>query len=125
MWFDYWMPEPGPGRMGCHNRNTFRLHYQSDRVNGVRTPILEIRLSADTVPPRSANFLVHSCCWKEIKESLAPSPDLTYTFTWDKTDVYNRIIEGSVPISVSIDYAYQAVYQSPAQIEQSFGRRVE
>ena len=50
-----------------------------------------------------------------------PPSQKTYTFTWDKTDGYNRIIEGGVPISVSIGYVYRAVYLAPKDIEDSFG----
>jgi RHS repeat-associated protein len=120
--------------VGCQNQvlgeavtitgTPFRLHYQSDRVQGRKdADTLEIPLVGDSYPGslQMIHLTINVAGKKPIKYDSGPRKNLTYTFTWDKKDGYNRPIDCSVPISWTINYEYQAVYQTPAQREQSFG----
>ena len=57
---------------------------------------------------------------QSIRVTLPVSPNLSYTFTWNGLDAYNRKVQGMQPVSIRIGYVYPTVYQTAAQWQQSF-----
>ncbi len=103
----------------------FTLNYRSDRVPGCKAAYtLKIPLSGDSLPASLARIhLEILVAGRKFRESFSPQPNLTYTFTWDGKDAYNRTLQGGQPIVVRIRYAYPGVYYSvSSDFERSFSR---
>src|SRR5262249_48395320 len=89
------------------------LHYQSDRVPGrTAANTLHIPLSGAQVPTSLKRIELAV----EIagQRSPQPSPAVPHqrgTFTWDGKDAYGRTVQGGQPVTVSIRYVYDGVYQ--------------
>jgi len=102
----------------------FRLYYGSDRVPGrVEARTLRIRLSDPvlTNPPPKRIELEINIAGQAITQTFAPAPNLTYEFVWDGKDAYGRPQVGSHIARVRVGNVHDAVYQTPAQLDQSFG----
>ncbi len=99
----------------------FSLHYQSDRAPG-RTAdrTLEISLTGQTANMTDV-ILYIDVAGQRLKKTFVPSPNLTYTFTWDGRDGYGREMQGQQPVTIYIGYDYNACYQPPAPSDPSFG----
>jgi RHS repeat-associated protein len=100
------------------------LNYGSDRVTGYRDPYtLVIPLSGNTIPPPLKRIeLQILVAGKRFASSFTAAPNQSTTFVWDGTDVYGRVLQGAQPVTIRIGYVYDAVYQAPAQVAQSFGK---
>lgn len=102
----------------------FQMHYQSDRVRGLKdASTLVIPVSGTSIPQSVQRIILEiTVAGRQFTETFAPAPNLTHIFTWDGKDVYGRILQGSQPITVRISYEYQLVYLTPAAFQASFGR---
>ena len=102
----------------------FRLHYRSDQVEGRRDNYdLEIELTGPTYPPSLARIeLGILAAGQRTELTFAPGPNLSYTYTWDGLDAYGRELQGAQAATVLIGFVYPAVYQEPADFENSFAR---
>ncbi len=100
----------------------FSLNYRSDRVPGRKAAYtLNIPLSGATLPASLKRIALEiSIAGRLFTESLSATINQNYTFTWDGKDAFGRSIQGGVPANVRIGYVYQAIYQTPAQLDQSF-----
>jgi RHS repeat-associated protein len=89
-----------------------QLHYQSDRVPG-RTDgaVLPVPLSKATLPPglNRIDLEIH-VAGRIIPTSFTPAPNLSTTFTWDRTDPYGREVQGDWPITIRVGYIYPTVF---------------
>ncbi len=101
----------------------FSLNYASDRTPGRKAAyILNIPVSGATVPGSLKRIeLEIYIAGQEFKQTFPAAPNQKYTFTWDGKDAYGRVLQGSVNATIRIGNVYGAIYQQPAQFEQSFG----
>ncbi len=83
--------------------------------------IFKIQLTGDTIPQDLKEVeLGVRIAGRWFSQTFNPLPDLSYTFIWDGKDAYGRVLQGEHPVTVWIGYVYPAVYQEPAELEQSF-----
>jgi YD repeat-containing protein len=102
----------------------FSLHYQSRRVPGHTVDnILKILLSNASVPAslKSIELEIY-VAGRLFKQNFSNASNQSYTFTWDGKDPYGRRVFGAQPVSVLIGYVYNAVYQTPDQLDQAFAQ---
>ena len=93
----------------------YTLNYRSDRVEGRDLAGLTVPLSAETVPASVQRIdLRIRVAGTEFTQSFSPQPDLDYTYTWDGTDAYGRIVQGSATAEVEVAYVYEGVYTEPS-----------
>ena len=101
----------------------FSLHYRSDRVPGheasrtIRIPI------TDDDPPGSLTRVdvVVDVAGQRSEFSFPPDPNQPlFEFTWDGLDAFGRAVSGTKRGDVRIGYVYQATYQEPSDVGQSF-----
>lgn len=101
----------------------FTLSYASDRTDAASQRTVEIPLSSSTVPPSLKRIdLKIEVLGQVIEESFPAQTDLSYTFVWNGLDVYGRPAQGTHPVEIRVDYIYDAVYLTPAEQDQSFGK---
>ncbi|MGH7395583.1 MAG: RHS repeat-associated core domain-containing protein, partial [Candidatus Methylomirabilales bacterium] len=100
----------------------FRLHYQSDRAVGRREFYqLPIPLSGATVPASLTRIdLEVFVAGQSFTQSFPPTPNQTFTVTWDGRDGYGRPVQGRQPARIRLGYVYGVVYTEPAPFIQSF-----
>ena len=101
----------------------FTLHYSSDRVAGNKaSTTLEIQLSGESVPTSLKQIdLEISVAGQKFEQTFPALPNQSTTFTWDRQDAYGRPVNGSQLVTIRIGYLYDAVYQTPAERDRSFG----
>jgi RHS repeat-associated protein len=100
----------------------YALYYRSDRVPG-RLDSLDVVVSGPSVPASLVSMRVRaSVAGHDLEQSFAPAPNQTTVLTWDGTDVYGRPVQGGQRVTGSIEYHYPAVYRTPSEFVQSFGR---
>jgi RHS repeat-associated protein len=98
------------------------LHYASDRVPGrVADNTLSLPVSGSSVPaPLKRIDIAVSVAGRQIHDTRPAAANQTYSYTWDGLDAYGRRLQGSQPATVTIGYAYDAVYTNPAAATTSF-----
>ncbi len=91
----------------------FELVYQSERMPGYHPHrTLRIPLAQGPVPASLARIdLTVTIAGQIFRQSYAPAPDRTVTFTWDGRDAYGRPVP-EARANVIIDYRYPLVYYS-------------
>lgn len=100
----------------------FTLNYASDRTQGNGADRrLDITLTGATLPP----FLMRvelevDVAGQRFRGSFTPAANLTHTFQWDGTDIYNRTVQGVQPVTVLIGYVFPVFYARPAPGDTSF-----
>ncbi len=104
------------------NGSPFRLHYSSERVPGNQAAnTLKIPVSGMSVPVSLKRIdLEIKVAGQLFTPTLPAAANQTYSFTWNSQDAYGRTLQGSQPVNVRIGYVYDAIYQQPAQFQQSF-----
>lgn len=71
-----------------------RLNYLSSRTPGYKS-VLRISLTHPTIPFNLMKVhLMVAVEGRLFRKWFAAAPDLSYYFTWDKTDVYNQKVFG-------------------------------
>jgi RHS repeat-associated protein len=100
----------------------FRLHYQSERsVGHTADRTLDIPLSGASVPASLDRITLDiSVAGRQFHQEFPAFPNQRTTFTWDGNDAYGRPVQGMQAATITIGYVYGAVYQEPAQLQQSF-----
>ncbi len=100
----------------------FDLVYQSDRVPGRQgNYTLDISLSGAELPPGLRGIVLEvETAGQRYVQALEARPNQRATFSWDGRDAFGRTLSGA-EASVTIGYRYRGVYQSPADLERSFG----
>ncbi|XP_074068571.1 teneurin-2 isoform X5 [Macrotis lagotis] len=87
--------------------STVRLCYLSSRTAGYKS-LLKITMTQSTVP---LNLIkVHLMVAVEghlFQKSFQASPNLAYTFIWDKTDAYGQRVYGLSDAVVSVGFEYE------------------
>jgi hypothetical protein len=102
----------------------FTLHYRSDRVPG-RTAgrVLDVPLSGGSVPASLQEIRLRiEIAGQNHEQSFAPAPNQTTTFTWDGLDAYGRPVQGGQLARGAVEWIYQAVYRTPAQLGAAFAQ---
>lgn len=98
------------------------LNYQSNRSPG-RKAALAVPLSGEEVPPSLKRIeLEVEVAGQRFTQSFAPATGASASFTWDGKDAYGRTVQGAQPVSVKVEYVYDAVYLTPAELAQTFGQ---
>jgi len=124
-----------PGSIiGCQNQalgesvpvvgTSYNLRYESDRVPGrADNRTLNIPLSGPTMPASLKRIdLDIQVAGQDVTRSFSPTTNMAYTFVWDDKDAYGRVLQGQQQVTIRVGYVYGAVYQQPAQFDQSFAR---
>ena len=101
----------------------YTLNYRSDRVAGrTLANTIEIQLSGATVPASLKRIeLVIQVGGRTSSQNFPAQPEQKTTFTWDGQDAYGRTLQGSQPITGTIGYVYDGVYQQPSPFRLAFG----
>ncbi|KAM5223725.1 teneurin-4 isoform 13-T14 [Hipposideros larvatus] len=85
-----------------------RLSYLSSRTPGYKS-VLRISLTHPTIPFNLMKVhLMVAVEGRLFRKWFAAAPDLSYHFTWDKTDVYNQKVFGLSEAFVSVGYEYES-----------------
>jgi RHS repeat-associated protein len=85
---------------------SYQLHYDSNRQRGRQSP-LTIPLSGPSLMGAVERIdLEVDIAGRQIKESFAPQPNLSTTFTWDGYDAYGRLLLGGQPVHVKAGNVY-------------------
>jgi RHS repeat-associated protein len=109
----------------------FSLYYASDRVPGrAAEDELDVRVTGATLPNQLKGIVVQaSVAGRFFERRYAAAaygegpadtiaPNLHYEVPWDGTDVYDRAVQGKVPISIRISYVYPVTrYEAPDPTE--------
>jgi RHS repeat-associated protein len=107
----------------------YTLNYRSNRVpDRVDDRTLTIPLTSATPPsPLLGVSLQIDIAGQHIDRSFGPSSGQTYTYQWDGTDAYGRLVQGSQAVHVAIGYVYENTPLAPSdspnmvQYDQEFG----
>lgn len=101
----------------------YQLHYRSLRAPGrVAAYEVPLPLSRDVLPPGLKQIdLAIQIAGQSHSTSFEPAANLTHTFTWDGRDGFGRRLKGSRQARIHVDYVYDGEYQTPADLERSFG----
>uniref|UniRef100_A0A1I8GZX1 Tox-GHH domain-containing protein n=1 Tax=Macrostomum lignano TaxID=282301 RepID=A0A1I8GZX1_9PLAT len=84
----------------------FNLVYVSTRSIGYHT-VLDIELTGDSIPDNLAEVLCHvSIGGSMFRRRFEANTNLTYTFQWDRMDMFGRPYTGLVEARVSVGYKY-------------------
>jgi RHS repeat-associated protein len=93
----------------------FHLDYRSDRVPGrAAVRALDVPVSGDTLPPGLKRIdLTVDIAGRTLTDSVTCpcAPNQTYTFAWDGKDAFARSVRGAQPVTVTIGYVYDGVYE--------------
>ncbi len=101
----------------------FTLNYTSDRAGLRHTSETEIPLTEATIPASLARVeLDVSVLGRKTHVEVPAAPNLTHTYTWDGKDAYGRVAHGTQQALATITYVYPAVYRTPEQNNEAFGR---
>jgi len=100
------------------------LNYISSRVPGRAGAFsTEIALSGDSLPVSLVEIILEvDVAGQMFREVFPAVENLSTTFVWDGLDPYGRTVQGEQVASIRVGYVYPAVYQEPADSEQSFGQ---
>jgi RHS repeat-associated protein len=100
----------------------FTLNYRSDRTAGRKAAYaLKIQMSADSIPAGVKRMdLTVDIAGRRFLKSFTPAPKVIDQFVWDGLDAYGRLVQGRQPVFVRRSFVYDAVYQEPAQLRQTF-----
>jgi RHS repeat-associated protein len=91
----------------------FFLSYRSDRVPGRKAAYtVTIPLSGATLPstPPERIDLEVDVAGNKFTKSFPPSTNLSYDFTWNGSNAYGQVPQGSQPITVRTGYTYKGSY---------------
>jgi RHS repeat-associated protein len=90
----------------------FTLNYRSNRVPGnLSAYTVDIPLTGETPPLSLVDVrMVVDIAGRHTVETFQPSPNLSYRYTWDGRDIYDRPVQGRQPLRVRIGYTYIASY---------------
>ena len=94
------------------------LNYRSDRVQGrTSSKTIAIALSGPTLPAslKRIDLTVDVAGRRLYQQSYPAQPNQTVNVTWDGLDAYNRTLGGAQNATITISYAYDAVYQQPVR----------
>ncbi len=102
----------------------YTLNYRSDRVPGRKgNHSINIPLSGPTVPASLKRIeLKIAVAGQLVSASFSREPNQRYVFTWDGKDAYGRVLYGRQPVTVAIGYVYDAEYQTPVNLDQSWAQ---
>jgi RHS repeat-associated protein len=101
------------------------LNYRSDRVPGYRDADQRvIHLTGATVPAGVTHVeLAIDVAGVHTEKKFDPSPNLEYTFAWDRRDAFGREVNSGVPMTTEVRYDYAgARYDDPAAFQRSFAQ---
>uniref|UniRef100_A0A8D0CJV7 Teneurin-4 n=1 Tax=Scleropages formosus TaxID=113540 RepID=A0A8D0CJV7_SCLFO len=85
-----------------------RLGYLSSRSAGYKS-VLRITLTHATIPFNLMKVhLMVAVEGRLFRKWFPAAPDLTYSFVWDKTDVYSQKVYGLSEAFVSVGYEYES-----------------
>uniref|UniRef100_A0A8C9SZM1 Teneurin-3 n=1 Tax=Scleropages formosus TaxID=113540 RepID=A0A8C9SZM1_SCLFO len=84
------------------------LFYLSSRAAGYK-PILKVTMTQATIPFNLMKVhLMVAVVGRLFQKWFPASPDLSYTFIWDKTDAYNQKVYGLSEAVVSVGFEYES-----------------
>uniref|UniRef100_A0A4W3GQN3 Teneurin transmembrane protein 3 n=1 Tax=Callorhinchus milii TaxID=7868 RepID=A0A4W3GQN3_CALMI len=85
-----------------------QLTYLSSRAAGYK-PVLKVTMSQNAIPFNLMKIhLMVAVVGRLFQKWFPASPNLSYIFTWDKTDAYNQKVYGLSEAVVSVGYEYES-----------------
>ncbi|XP_005989547.1 teneurin-3 [Latimeria chalumnae] len=85
-----------------------KLSYLSSRAAGYK-PVLKITMTQSNIPFNLMKVhLMVAVVGRLFQKWFPASPNLAYTFIWDKTDAYNQRVYGLSEAVVSVGYEYES-----------------
>ncbi|KAM4826765.1 LOW QUALITY PROTEIN: teneurin-2 [Thomomys bottae] len=97
------VPARGAGAPG----SSVRLRYLSSRTAGYKS-LLKVTMTQSAVPLNLSGFhLMVAVEGHLFQKSFQASPNLAYTFIWDKTDAYGQRVYGLSDAVVSVGFEYE------------------
>uniref|UniRef100_A0A6I8R6T6 Teneurin-3 n=1 Tax=Xenopus tropicalis TaxID=8364 RepID=A0A6I8R6T6_XENTR len=85
-----------------------KLSYLSSRAAGYKS-VLKITMTHSTIPFNLMKVhLMVAVVGRLFQKWFPASPNLSYTFIWDKTDAYNQKVYGLSEAVVSVGYEYES-----------------
>jgi RHS repeat-associated protein len=102
----------------------FTLSYNSSRVPGRTTSRrLHVKVTGGHLPDSLRRVeLTIDIAGRREKRLISRVPHQTFDHVWDQKDPYGREWQGVVPVSVTVGYVYNGVYQDSAANEKAFAR---
>lgn len=90
----------------------FSLNYRSSRVPGhVASRSIDMRLTNASPPSLLREIVVETqIAGRKKTNYFAPTPNLAYSFEWDRRDAFERVLEGQHSAVVRVGYTYEASY---------------
>ncbi|MFT7815220.1 teneurin-3-like [Arapaima gigas] len=84
------------------------LFYLSSRAAGYK-PVLRVTMTQATIPFNLMKVhLMVAVVGRLFQKWFPATPDLSYTFIWDKTDAYNQKVYGLSEAVVSVGFEYES-----------------
>ena len=102
----------------------FSLNYASDRVRGrTAANLLHIPLDNGSIPAGLKRIeLSVQVGGHRFQKTYVPQAGQHEDYTWDGTDAYGHLVQGSQLVSVQIGYVYDSFYLLPSsETNQNFG----
>jgi YD repeat-containing protein len=98
------------------------LQYQSDRTPGfTASRMFTVKVTASQVPQGLKRVeLEIAVAGRLFTETFTPRANIEYPFVWDGRDVYGRAVHGNQLAHIRIGNVYDAVYQTPAELDRAF-----
>ncbi|XP_028657968.1 teneurin-3 isoform X8 [Erpetoichthys calabaricus] len=85
-----------------------KLFYLSSRAAGYK-PVLKVTMTLSTIPFNLMKVhLMVAVVGRLFQKWFPASPNLSYTFIWDKTDAYNQKVYGLSEAVVSVGFEYES-----------------
>lgn len=93
----------------------FNLCYRSNRVPGhLESRTLDIPVTGSQYPASlKAIEMVVEILGQKTTETLKPSANLRYRYTWNMKDGFGRDVTGIHPVRVRMGFVYEGVYRRP------------
>lgn len=103
--------------------STHSLHYRSDRVPGFHAAYeLPIQVTGPTLPGPIKKITVTSLIAGQFTVTDIPVlPNQSFTVVWNGKDAYGRVVHGTQPLTVFIEYIYEVVLRACVDPVTGFG----
>jgi RHS repeat-associated protein len=100
------------------------LNHSSDRTEGYTAAnTIEIPYSHTNVPSCTKRIdLIVNVNGREFTYSFTATPNGRFKFLWDGNDAYGRKVQGCQRVTMRVGFVYDGGYQSPADLEHTFGQ---
>ncbi len=94
----------------------YSLNYRSNRVPGGNPAALLIPLSGATIPASLAGIKLDiDVAGVHHTSEYDAKPNLSESFTWDRRDGFDRLVNGPQPATIRVSYKYRPTYTATSR----------